>query len=221
MRARVSEDIRRQIEKDIADGRLVPGDKVDEQYLSKRFSVSRTPAREALFALAADGLIVFRSRKGTEVSGVSPQEAIGMVEVLTALEAEAAGLSSRRMTESDRSSLRNLHLQAETAVRSGDTATYAKYNADFHAAIYAGARNEYLTREITGRLRTRVYRQISLSRRASLSASWLEHAAIVEAIMICDEASARQTMRTHISAGGTLFADMVSSITSHHRADRP
>lgn len=214
MRFRASEDIRKQIEADIANGRLLPGDKLDERYLSERFSVSRTPAREALLALAADGLVVFRSRKGTEVAGLSLQEAIGMAEVLTALEAEAAGLAARRMTESERLSLKDLHLRAETAVLSGDAATYAKYNADFHAAIYAGARNEYLAREITGRLRTRVFRQISLSRRTSLFASWSEHAAVVEAIMICDEAAARQTMRSHISAGGTLFADMVSSSTS-------
>lgn len=211
MRIRVSEEIRRQIETDIAQGRLLPGAKLDEPYLSRRFGVSRTPAREALFALAADGLIQFRSRNGAEVAGLGPQEAIERVEVLTALEGEAAGLAARRMTEAERLALQELHLRAETSVRAGDNAAYIRDNADFHAAIYSGARNGYLAREITARLRTRLFRQQALARRAQLHASWEEHAAIVEAILAGDDAAARQAMRTHINSGGTIFADLMAS----------
>jgi DNA-binding GntR family transcriptional regulator len=214
MRIRVSEVIRREIETDIATGRMSPGERLNEQSLSKRFSVSRTPAREALLALAADGLIVFKSRNGAEVAGLCPQDAIEMVEVLMALEAEAAGLAARRMTDKERIALRDLHLRAEAAVRAGDVSAYGKGNADFHAAIYAGARNKYLAREITARLRTRLFRQMSISRRTSLHASWTEHTEIAEAIIAGDEQAAREAMRTHISAGGTLFADMVSALTS-------
>lgn len=214
MRTRISEVIRREIETDIAAGRMLPGESLDEQSLVRRFSVSRTPAREALFALAADGLIAFKSRNGAEVVGLSPQNAIEMVEVLMALEAEAAGLAARRMTDKERVALHAIHLRSENAVRAGDISTYTKENADFHAAIYAGARNKYLAEEITHRLRTRLFRQMSLSRRTSLLASWTEHAEIAEAIIVGDEQAARRAMRTHISAGGTLFADMVSALTT-------
>src|SRR5882724_3081245 len=91
MRARTSDALRKEIEDDIEHGRLSPGDKLDEQTLAERFEVSRTPAREALLQLAAAGIVRLVPRQGAVVSSVSPQLAIGMVEVLTALEAEAAG----------------------------------------------------------------------------------------------------------------------------------
>ena len=88
MRARTSDALRREIEDDIEHGRLSPGDKLDEQTLAERFEVSRTPAREALLQLAAAGIVRLVPRQGAVVCSVSPQLAIGMVEVLTALEAD-------------------------------------------------------------------------------------------------------------------------------------
>src|SRR5277367_4781931 len=110
MRARASDALRKKLEDDIERGRLSPGDRLDEQALAERFEVSRTPAREALLQLAAAGIVRLVPRQGAVVSGVSPQLAIGMVEVLTALEAEAAGLAARRMSAAEKAQLTKLHL---------------------------------------------------------------------------------------------------------------
>jgi len=215
MHVRASDELCRRIESDIADGRLLPGDKLDEQSLAKRFSVSRTPAREALLRLANDGLVKFKSRQGAVVASMSPQRAIGMVEILTALEAEAAGLAARRMTEAERMALRAIHRESAPAVRTGDTAGYIKLNTAFHEAIYAGARNAPLADLVTEtRLRMRFFRHQSLSLPARLAPSFDEHARIVTAIEAGGEIEARQSMRAHITAGGSLFADMVASIES-------
>jgi DNA-binding GntR family transcriptional regulator len=215
MRARVSDELCRRIESDIAAGRLLPGDKLDEQSLAKRFSVSRTPAREALLRLANDGLVKFKSRQGAVIASMTPQRAIGMVEILTALEAEAAGLAARRMTDVERMALREIHEQSQSAMRNGDTAGYIKFNTAFHQAIYDGARNAPLADLVTEtRLRMRFFRHRSLSRPARLAPSFGEHARIVTAIEAGSEGKAQQSMRAHIVIGGSLFADMVASIQS-------
>jgi DNA-binding GntR family transcriptional regulator len=213
MRARISDHLCRKIESDIASGRLLPGDKLDEQSLAKRFSVSRTPAREALLRLAHDGLVKFKSRQGAVVATMTPQRAIGMVEILTALEAEAAGLASRRMTKAERACLRRIHRKCSSAARAGDTSGYIKFNTEFHEAIYAGARNVPLADLVTEtRLRMRFFRHQSLSLRARLAESCEEHARIVAAIEGGHEIEAQQAMRAHIVVGGRVFADMVASI---------
>ena len=215
MRARTSDALRREIEDDIEHGRLSPGDKLDEQTLAERFEVSRTPAREALLQLAAAGIVRLVPRQGAVVSSVSPQLAIGMVEVLTALEAEAAGLAARRMSTAEKAQLTKLHLASQAAVKRLDSAAYIKNNAAFHAAIYDGSRNEFLAEQIRStRLRMRFYHRSSLYQPARLKASFGEHALVVEAIKSGDDGQAQHLMREHILFGGRVFADLIASLTS-------
>ncbi|MEO8317107.1 MAG: GntR family transcriptional regulator [Bradyrhizobium sp.] len=215
MRARTSDALRREIEDDIEHGRLSPGDKLDEQTLAERFEVSRTPAREALLQLAAAGLVRLVPRQGAVVSSVSPQLAIGMVEVLTALEAEAAGLAARRMTSVEKAQLAKFHLVSQVAMKRLDSPAYIKNNAAFHAAIYDGARNEFLAEQIrTTRLRMRFYHRSSLYQPARLKASFQEHARVTEAIKSGDEALAQHLMREHILFGGRVFADLIANLTN-------
>src|ERR1700760_2071983 len=183
MRGRTSDALRKELEDDIEHGRLQPGDKLDEQTLAERFEVSRTPAREALLQLAAAGIVRLVPRQGAVVFSVSPQLAIGIVEVLTALEAEAAGLAARRMSTVEKAQLAKLHLASQPAMKRQDSPAYIKNNAAFHAAIYQGARNDFLAEQIRlTRLRMRFYHRSSLYQPARLKASYQEHAAVTDAI---------------------------------------
>jgi DNA-binding GntR family transcriptional regulator len=214
MRARTSDALRKELEDDIEHGRLSPGDRLDEQTLATRFEVSRTPAREALLQLAAAGIVRLVPRQGAVVSSVSPQMAIGIVEVLTALEAEAAGLAARRMSASEKLQLTKVHLASQAAVKRLDSATYIKNNAAFHAVIYQGARNEFLAEQIRlTRLRMRFYHRSSLYQPARLKASFQEHADVTEAIKSGDEALAQAEMREHVLKGGRVFADLIANLS--------
>jgi DNA-binding GntR family transcriptional regulator len=214
MRGRTSDALRRELEDDIEHGRLSPGDRLDEQTLATRFDVSRTPAREALLQLAAAGIVRMVPRQGAVVSSVSPQLGIGMVEVLTALEAEAAGLAARRMSSSEKTQLVKVHAASQAAVKRQDSAAYIGNNAAFHAVIYDGARNEFLADQIRlTRLRMRFYHRSSLHQSARLKASWLEHARVIEAIKQGDEVLAQNAMREHILLGGRVFADMIANLS--------
>jgi DNA-binding GntR family transcriptional regulator len=216
MRGRTSESLRRELEDDIEHGRLSPGDKLDEQTLAVRFDVSRTPAREALLQLAAAGMVRLVPRQGAVVTGVSPQLGVGMVEVLTALEAEAAGLAARRMSEPEKARLAALHAASEAAVLKSDSAAYIANNGEFHGVIYDGARNAYLADQIRlTRRRMGFYHRSSLNQIARLKASWREHGKVVEAIQGGDEALAQAAMREHILYGGRVFADMIASLSQN------
>ena len=219
MRGRTSDALRRELEDDIEHGRLSPGDRLDEQTLATRFEVSRTPAREALLQLAAAGIVRLVPRQGAVVSSVSPQQAIGMVEVLTALEAEAAGLAARRMSDAEKAQLCKVHLASQAAAKRLDSATYIKNNAAFHAVIYDGARNEFLAEQIRlTRRRMRFYHRSSLYQPARLKASWQEHARVTEAIKSGDEALAQAEMREHVLMGGRVFADLIASLSPSRKS---
>jgi DNA-binding GntR family transcriptional regulator len=138
-----------------------------------------------------------------------------MVEVLTALEAEAAGLAARRMSSTEKAQLAKLHLASQAAVKRLDSPAYIKNNAAFHAAIYEGARNEFLAEQIRAtRLRMRFYHRSSLYQPARLKASFQEHARVTEAIRSGDDAQAQHLMREHILFGGRVFADLIANLTN-------
>jgi DNA-binding GntR family transcriptional regulator len=137
-----------------------------------------------------------------------------MVEVLTALEAEAAGLAARRMSAAEKAKLVKLHAASQAAVRRLDSSAYIKNNAAFHAVIYEGARNQFLAEQIRlTRLRMRFYHRSSLYQPARLKASWQEHARVIAAIKSGDEALAQGAMREHVLLGGRVFADMIANLS--------
>lgn len=199
------------IEADLDAGRLLPGDTLDEQGLASRFEVSRTPAREALLQLEAVGVVRMVPRRGAVVQGLSTAAALGMVELLTALEGEVAGLAARRMTAAERQRLRQMHDEARPAMERQDSAAYMRANQAFHALLYEGARNAVLAEQVRNtRRRMLSYHRSSLSQPARLRASWQEHAVALQGILDGDEQAAREAMRAHILSGGRVFADMVA-----------
>ena len=101
------EEICQKIEEDIATGVLRPGARLDEAELAARFSISRTPVREAFIQLAAVGILDLRPRRGAVVPELSPRRLIEMIEVMAELEAMCGRLAARRMSRiSGTSSLR-------------------------------------------------------------------------------------------------------------------
>jgi DNA-binding GntR family transcriptional regulator len=136
-----------------------------------------------------------------------------MMEVLHALEAEVARLAARRMTKRERSELKSIHQKAKPIVARNDVDAYLAANAEFHGAIYAGARNDYMADQIRStRLKLNFHRQSSLQWPGRISASWTEHGRAMDAIAIGDELAARDAMAEHCSLGGTAFADMIATL---------
>ncbi len=218
MRQKASERVREHVEEQIASGELTPGDTIDEKSLSARFDVSRTPAREAILQLAAAGLVRLAPRHGAVVAGVSPTRVIGMLETLTALEAEAASLAARRMSTAELEQLEARHRAAEAHIRNLDSEASIEANAKFHETIYQGARNAFLAEQIDAvRKGMRHYHRSSLYQPARLVQSWREHGSVIDAMRRGAPDEAAAAMRTHIGAGGQVFADLIARMA----ADNP
>jgi len=208
-----SDRLREQIEEQIATGRLAPGSALDELTLAERFGVSRTPVREALIQLAAEGLIEIRPRRGAVVMALGPTRLLEMFEVMAELEAMCARQAARRMTEPERQVLLAAHHECEAA--RGDTDAYFYANERFHGAIYAGSHNGFLA-EQTAQLqrRLRPYRRLQLRVRNRMANSFAEHESVVQALLAGDGAAAAEALRGHVSVQGERFGDLVASLAS-------
>ena len=103
------EEICQKIEEDIATGVLRPGARLDEAELAARFSISRTPVREAFIQLAAVGILDLRPRRGAVVPELSPRRLIEMIEVMASFSEHEAVVESLLRGDADRAAeqLRN------------------------------------------------------------------------------------------------------------------
>jgi DNA-binding GntR family transcriptional regulator len=210
-------ELRFWLENEILDGRLCPGDAIDEQSVCVRFGVSRTPVRESLLQLASLELIEFRPRYGAIVKQMSVKEIAAIWEVLTSLESLAAGLAARRMTAEDRASLELFHRNSRPYLTAGDVDGYDAANKSFHETIYRGCRNEYLSNQVmTIRRRLQPYRRFPFHRPGGMQRSFGGHQLVLDAIKAGDEDRAVVAMREHV-AGGLSFLDLIAEFPARDR----
>lgn len=193
------EDMVSAISDAIVTGQYLPGDRLDEVGVGKRFGVSRTPVREALSQLAAIGLIERRPNRGAVVSRVSNEKLAAMFETLAELEAVCARLAAERMSIVERRALEQAHQHSVSLVRAGALGPYETFNARFHQMIFEGARNAHLV-ELANLTRSRLapFRRALFRLPSRLSISFDEHANIVTAVMQGDGPGAERAMREHI-----------------------
>ena len=211
--------LRDALENDIVEGRLRAGDHLDENSLAARFSVSRTPIREALLGLESSGLIEIKPRRGAFVRRVSARELVEMFEVMAELEAACGRHACQRMTERQEDTLR-AHLQlCEVAAASGDRERYYYENADFHAAIYAAAGNSFLEKQALAlQSRLRPFRRRQLFVRGRVQQSIEEHREIVDAILNADHPRVTTAIHKHIVVQGEKFTALIASLEEEKTA---
>jgi DNA-binding GntR family transcriptional regulator len=210
---KISDQLREKIEEQIATGALPPGSSLDEATLVEQFGVSRTPVREALIQLAAEGLIEIRPRRGAVVSSIGPTRLSEMFEVMAELEAMCARLAARRMTEAERKALLAAHEACETARNQEDSDGYFYCNEQFHSAIYAGSHNTFLIEQAHQlQRRLRPYRRLQLRVRNRMGVSFTEHQSVVQAITEGDAEAAARALRNHVVVQGERFADLLASL---------
>jgi len=199
----------------ILDGTFSDGERLNEQQLSKRFNVSRTPLREALQRLANTGLVVQRPRRGVFVSQPGPIELIEMFEVMAELEAACAGFAASRITEEALGELHDTNTRCDAAIGSGDADLYFRENETFHSIIYREAGNGFLEAECL-RLHKRLhpFRRMQLRLRGRMDQSMREHKAIVAALEAGDGPAAAQALRVHVAVQGEKFHRLMASLKS-------
>lgn len=202
---KASDTIRQAIEQAVQSGALQPGDAVDEATLAAAYSVSRTPVREAILQLQAQGLLAAAPRGGAVVAKVDIQRLFAIWEVLAELESLCAQLACERMSEDEREQLSSLHRKSAGIVKKGDRDGWQEANQAFHDCLYRGARNPYLREEILrARTLTGAYRKHAFGALGDLEASYAQHGELVQAIGTRDAQGVRRLMRLHMTPGQGL-----------------
>ena len=195
-----AEELRLQLADEIVRGVLPPGAALDESDIARRFSVSRTPVREALRQLVASGLVEARAHRGAVVAQPSIDRLTGMFEAMAELEALCAGLAAERMTPAERHRLEAVHEELRVLSHAGNPDRFHEVNERFHNTIYAGSQNDYIA-EITLATRARVqpFRRAQFRNLGRLAKSHAEHDRVVVAILRGDRPGAAAAMRAHIA----------------------
>lgn len=199
-----------EIERLVLGGELRPGAKLDEQALAQRFSVSRTPVREALRRLASTGLIELRPNKGAFVRMLTPEQLDEMFVAMAELEATCARLSAMSMTPVERRGLQRLHESMGEMALNGLVSDFVEANDTLHSLIYQGAHNGFLE-EMTSGLRRRLapYRRSQFRTKGRLTRSHDEHANVVRAIVTGEPARAHAAMLHHVDQVEASFEKLL------------
>lgn len=181
----------------IASGQLAPGARLRETELSEQFGLSRTPIREALRALEADGLVQHQPRQGAVVRQLDHAEVVELYEMRAVLEGTAARLAARTASEVELQALSALN--DEFAAAAADPATAAELNRQFHRTLIGAARNRFLVRAVEGLRKTLlILGPTTMIVEARVKEATSEHAAIISALQDRDGIRAESLMRTHI-----------------------
>jgi DNA-binding GntR family transcriptional regulator len=177
-------DLVGQLRDHIVAGELAPGARVPERDLCERFKVSRTPLREALKVLAAEGLIELLPHRGARVRAFSESDIRNLFEVLAGLDFVAGRLACERIGEAEVAEIERMHLQMYTHYLRRELDDYFRLNQAIHQSIVAAAANPVLTADYA-RLNAMV-RQLrytaNLGDGERLSDAMREHEGIIDAL---------------------------------------
>lgn len=211
---RHADRLRRAMEADIVTGVLKPGERLDEQRLADRFGVSRTPLREALAQLAANGLVRLQPRRGAFVISLTFQEIVERFEMMAALEGMCGALAARRLDTTDREALIASLEECRHEAAEGDSDSYYLANETFHQIIYRSARNAFMADQAR-QLQTRLqpYRRLQLRAGRRVATSFAEHERIVAAILAGDSETAERELRDHVLIQGDRLRDFFASLS--------
>lgn len=195
-----SDLIRMSIETSIRRGELPPGQVIDEQKLAEQFNVSRTPVREALLHLKAQGIVENVSRTGMAVTKLSVQELLAIWELLAEMEAVAARLACLRMTDEELAQLQAIHEESAAVVQRNDAGAWSYVNHAFHMVLYKGCRNPFLMEELIRlRLRTAGYLKQAYGCIGRAQASYEQHGELLQALLSRNAEQTAEMMVRHIS----------------------
>jgi DNA-binding GntR family transcriptional regulator len=188
------------LRQEIFAGTLAPGSFVDEVALCERLEISRTPLREALKVLTAEGLVRHEPRRGCFVNEVTERDLDEIFPVIALLEGRCAHEAALRASDADLVALEVLHDKLQKAARDKRIVDYYDANYAIHEAIITLADNRWLAQVIGGlRKILKLARLQQLHAPGRLEQSLSEHLAVFAALKARDADGADAAMRTHLT----------------------
>jgi DNA-binding GntR family transcriptional regulator len=199
-RAALHEQVAQRLRTMLVEGHIAPGAKLNERELAQVLQVSRTPLREAIKMLAAEGLVELLPNRGAIAVSLSEADILHTFEVMAGLEGMNGELAAQRITDAEVSEIKAMHLEMLAAYTRGDLSNYYRLNAQIHRAINAAAKNPVLTAtytQVNARLQALRFR--SNQDGAKWKRAVKEHEKMVEALAARDPVAMRAILVTHVN----------------------
>jgi DNA-binding GntR family transcriptional regulator len=188
----------------IIDGTYAPGQRLTEQSIADEFATSRTPVREAMRMLVAEGYVDFKPNSGTVVRTWTIAEIVEIFQLRAALEAEIAGYAALHIEPAQIEELRRLQDDIESQgldLGTDNAARIGKLNRRFHDIIAAGSQQQRMVALLSKAIEVPiVHRTFRSYDAAQLRRSFYQHREMIDAFVARDREWATSVMRCHIHA---------------------
>lgn len=198
-RTNLHEHVANRLRQMLVEGRIAPGAKLNERELCEVLDVSRTPLREAIKMLAAEGLVELLPNRGAIAVQLTEEDVRNTFEVMAGLEAQSGELAAQRITDAELAEIRAMHFEMMAAYTRRDLSNYYRLNAAIHRAINAAARNPVLSAtydRVNARLQALRFR--SNQDEEKWKSAVREHEQMVQALAARDAAAMRKVLAAHL-----------------------
>ncbi len=198
------EEVAELLRQRIFNRELEPGSWIDELKIAQLYGISRTPLREALKVLAAEGLVTMKVRRGAYVTEVSDNDLAEVYHLLALLESDAASVVAQNATEAQLQDLLNLHRQLEASAdpMQQDREKFFFINEQFHMRLLEIAGNRWRNQMVADlRKVMKLNRHNSLLKVGRIDESLNEHRALMQALQNRNARDSQSRMQEHFQNG--------------------
>jgi DNA-binding GntR family transcriptional regulator len=198
-RAALHEQVTQRLRQMLVENRIAPGAKLNERELAEVLQVSRTPLREAIKMLAAEGLVELLPNRGAIAVSLTEADVLNTFEVMAGLEGMSGELAAQRITDAELAEIKAMQFEMLAAYTRRDLSNYYRINAQIHNAINAAAKNPVLTatyNQVNARLQALRFR--SNQDGAKWKRAVNEHEKMIDALQARDGAKLRELLAAHL-----------------------
>lgn len=213
-RAALHQQVAHRLRQMLVENRIPPGAKLNERELSDELNVSRTPLREAIKMLAAEGLVELLPNRGAIAVDLTELDILNTFEVMAGLEAQSGELAAQRVTDAELAEIKAMHYEMLAAYTRRDLPAYYRLNASIHNAINLAAKNPILTatyQQVNARLQALRFR--SNQDGEKWSAAVKEHEQMINALTARDAVAMRAVLMSHLFNKRDVVIDQLRAAT--------
>ena len=198
-RATLHEQVARRLRQMLVENQIAPGAKLNERELAEVLQVSRTPLREAIKMLAAEGLVELLPNRGAIAVELTEADVLSTFEMMAGLEAMSGELAAQRITDAELAEIRAMHFEMLAAYTRRDLSAYYRLNSKIHSAINQAAKNSVLTityNQVNARLQALRFR--SNQDEGKWKQAMVEHDRMIDALGKRDAGAMRKVLAEHL-----------------------
>jgi DNA-binding GntR family transcriptional regulator len=199
-RAALHEQVAQRLRQMLVEGRIAPGAKLNERELAQLLNVSRTPLREGIKMLAAEGLVELVPNRGAIALALTEADVLNTFEVMAGLEALSGELAAQRITPQELAEIQAMQFEMMAAYTRRELSAYYSLNARIHNAISAAAKNPVLAtvyQQVNARLQALRFRSNQDGEKWKSAVK--EHELMIDALNAHDAVAMRDVLAAHLA----------------------